>query len=100
MDSTISKCKALIILWAILSKFSQCDTKDNIEIHLNKQHGMSRLASRLQNYMKQQDGFKRELVRTYGWVETATLIKEYIQIKRNTDGDVCIADVHDFPVFL
>ena len=44
--------------------------------------------------------FKRELVKTYGPAEMATLIREYTQIKGSIDGDVSIADVHDFSALL
>jgi hypothetical protein len=43
---------------------------------------------------------QKELVKTYGSAETATLIKEYAQIKGSITGDICIGDLHDFPAFL
>ena len=69
------KCKALVR--AILNRFCQCEARENIQIRLQKQGDMSRLAGRLQNYMNQQDTFKSELVTTYGLAEMARLIKEY-----------------------
>ena len=90
-----------LIIRAILNKFCQCETRDNIEIHLQlqKQHNLSRLASRLQNYMKQQEGFKKEQVQTYGPFEIATLIKEYahINFKRILKGIFALQTYMTFP---
>ena len=58
--------KRKTLVKAILNRFCQCEARDTIEIHLKNQDDMSRLARRLQNYMKQQDTFKREVLDTYG----------------------------------
>ena len=60
---------------------------------------MPRLARRLQNYMKLQDTFKRELLHTYGPDETSALIQDYARTKGAIEGDICIGDSHDFPAF-
>ena len=60
---------------AILSNFCPCEAREDIEIHMKHQGDMSRLATRLQNYIHQQDAFKEELIRTYGPQETAALFE-------------------------
>ena len=44
---------------------------------------MSILARTLQNYMKQQDTFKRKLLETHGPEDTSALIRDYSRTKGN-----------------
>ena len=84
---------------AILSRFCPCEARDHIEIHMKRQGDISRLASRLQNYIHQQDAFKEELIRTYGPKETAALILDYARTKGTIEGDICVGDLHNFTAF-
>ena len=106
MDSAIQNKDALsqerqrnALAKAILSRFCPCEARDDMEIHMKRQGDISRLASRLQNYIHQQDAFKEELIRTYGPKETAALILDYARTKGTIEGDICVGDLHNFTAF-
>ena len=84
---------------AILSRFCPCEARDDIEIHMKHQRDMARLATPLQNYIKQQDTFKKELIHTYSPQETAALIQGYARSKGTIEGGICVGDLHDFTAF-
>ena len=84
---------------AILSRFCPCKARDDIEIHMKHQGDTSRLATRLQNYIHQQNAFKEELISTYGPQETTTLIQDYAWSRGTIEGDICVGDLHNFTAF-